>query len=86
MIYLTSRNPGVGLHVVDVHEIWCEYDFLSGVEIRHLIHGEKVDEKFGNVQHILEPSIGEFNLSFAGDFDRRFAPIRIGVPFHASNE
>ena len=74
MIYLTGSNPGVGLHVVDVHDILCEYDSLSGARIRHLIHGEKVDRKFGNVQHILEASIGDFNPSFAGDFDKRVVP------------
>jgi hypothetical protein len=74
MIYLTGRNPGVGLSEVYVHIIWCEYEFLSSARIRHLIHGEKVEIVFGNMQHILEASIGEFNPSFAGDFDRRFVP------------
>jgi hypothetical protein len=69
MIYLTSRNPKVGLHVIYVHEIWCEYDFFSSDGIRHLIHGEKVDRKFGNMQHILEASISEFNPSFVDDFN-----------------
>ena len=71
MIYLTSSNLGVGLHVVDVHGIWCEYDSLSGARIHHLIHKEKVDRKLGNMQHILEASVGEFNPSFFDDFDRR---------------
>jgi hypothetical protein len=74
MIYLTGRNPGVGLHVVYDHEIWCEYDFLPSDEIRHLIHIEKVDRNLGNMQHVLEASVGEFNPSFDGDFDRRVVP------------
>jgi hypothetical protein len=74
MIYLTGSNPGVSFHVVDVHGIWCEYEFFSDARIRHLIHGEKFDIKFGNMQHILEASIGEFNPSFVGDFDRRVVP------------
>ena len=74
MIYLTSCNPGVGLHVVYVHGIWCEYDSLSSAGIRHLIHGEKVDRKLGNMQHILEAFVGEFNPSFFGDFDIRVVP------------
>jgi hypothetical protein len=46
----SSRTGGrVGLHVVDVHRIWCEDDFLSGAEIFHLIYGEKVDKNFGNM-------------------------------------
>ena len=49
MIYLTGSNPGVGLHVLDVHRIWCEYDFLFSAKIHHLIHGEKIDGNFGNV-------------------------------------
>ena len=69
MIYLTGSNPEVGLHFVYVHGIWCEYDFLSDARIFHLIHGEKVDIRFGNVQHILEASICEFNSSFVGDLD-----------------
>jgi hypothetical protein len=74
MIYLTGRNPGVGLCVVDVHENWCEYEFISSSVIFHLIHKENVDKKFGNVQHILKASVGEFNPSFVGDFDRRVVP------------
>ena len=74
MIYLTGSNPGVGFHVIDVHRIWCEDDFLSGAGIRHLIHREKVDRKLGNMQHVLEAFIGEFNPSFSGDFDRRVVP------------
>ena len=74
MVYLTSRNPGFGLHVVDVHKIWCEDEFLFGFGICHLIHGEKIDRKFGNMQHILEASIGEFNPSFVGDLDWRVVP------------
>jgi hypothetical protein len=74
MLYLTDRNPRVGLHVVDVHEIWCEYEFISSARIFHLIHKEKVDIKFGNVQHILEAFVGEFNPSFFGDFGIRFLP------------
>jgi hypothetical protein len=77
MIYLTGRNPGVGLHVVDVHGIWCEYDFLSGARIRHLLHREKVDKKFGNMQHILETSVGESNPSFAVSSIEELSPIRI---------
>jgi hypothetical protein len=74
MIYLTGSNPGVGLHVIDVQKIWCEYDFISSAGIRHLIDREKVEKSFGNVKHILEASVGEFNPSFVGDFDRRFPP------------
>jgi hypothetical protein len=71
MIYLTGRNPGVVLHVVYVHVIWCESEFISDAGILHLIHKEKVDRKFGNMQHVLEASVGEFI---------------IGGPFHASKE
>ena len=71
MIYLTGSNFGVGLHVLDIHEIWCEYEFLSSAIIFHLINGEKVDGKLGNMQHILKDFVGEFNPSFACDFDRR---------------
>ena len=74
MIYLTGSNHGVALHVIDFHRIWCEYEFILDVGILHLIHREKVDRNFGNVQHILESSIGEFNPSFVSDFDRRVAP------------
>jgi hypothetical protein len=74
MIYLTGSNPRVGFNVVDFHEIWCEYEFISGDGIRHLIHKENVDGNFGNVQHILEAFIGEFNPSFAGEFNKRVAP------------
>jgi hypothetical protein len=74
MIYLTSNNLGVGLHVIDVHGIWSEYDILSGAKIRHLIHREKVNGNFGNMQHILEAFVGESNPSFTGDFDRRVVP------------
>jgi hypothetical protein len=74
MIYLTGSNPGFGLHVVYVHIIWCEYEFLSRARIHHLIHGEKVDRKLGNMQQVLEASVGEFNPSFARDFDRRVVP------------
>jgi hypothetical protein len=81
VIYLTGSNPGVGLHVVYVHRIWFEYDFLSGAKIIHLIHGEKVDRKFGNVKHILEASVGEFNTSYASDFDRRVVPHQNGRTF-----
>jgi hypothetical protein len=83
MIYLTGRNPGVGLHVVDVHRIWCEDDFIFGAGIRHLIHREKAYRKLGNMQHVLEASVGEFNPSFVGDFDRRVVPHH---NLHASNE
>jgi hypothetical protein len=69
MIYLTGRNPGIGLHVIDVHYIWCEYEFLSDARIIHLIHGDKIVGKFGNAQHIIEDSVGEFNPSFADDLD-----------------
>jgi hypothetical protein len=64
MIYLIGSNPGVGLHVIHVHRIWCEYEFIYGARIRHLIHREKVDRNLGNMQHVLEASIGEFNPSF----------------------
>jgi hypothetical protein len=74
MIYLTGSNPGVGLHVIDVHKVLCEYEFLSGARIRHLIHGEKVDRKLGNMQHILEDFVGKFNPSFVSDFDKRVVP------------
>ena len=86
MIYLIGSNPGVGLHVVYVHGIWCEYEFLSGVRIRLLIHGRKVDRNLGNMQHVLKASVGEFNPSFVGDFDRRVVPIRIEGPLHALKE
>ena len=46
--------------------------FISGVKIRNLIHEENIDRKFGNVQHIIEASVGEFNPSFADDLDWRF--------------
>ena len=74
MIYLTSRNPGIGLHVIDIHYIRCEYESLSGAGVCHLIHREKIDEKFGNMQHILEASVCEFNSSFAGDLNWRVFP------------
>ena len=74
MIYLTGSNLGVGLHVIDIHGILCEYDSLSGVGIRHLIHREKFERKLGNMKHILESSFGDFNPSFVGDFDRRVVP------------
>jgi hypothetical protein len=81
MIYLTSNNHGIGFHVIDVHFIWCEYDFISGARIRHLIHKEKVDGKFGNMQHILEASIGELNPYFVGEFDRRLVPHQNKITF-----
>jgi hypothetical protein len=81
MIYLTGSNTRVGLHVVDVHGIWCEYEFISSAKIRHLIHREKVDRKFGNMQHILEASVDEFNPSFVGDFDIRVVPHQNGRTF-----
>jgi hypothetical protein len=71
MIYLTGWNLGVGLHVIYVHGIWCEYKFIFGARIHHLIHREMVDRKLGNMQHILEAFVGEFNPSFIGDCDRR---------------
>jgi hypothetical protein len=74
MIYLTGSNLGVGLYVIDVHGIWCEYEFLSGARIHHLIHREKIDRKIGNIQHVLKTFIGEFNPSFVGDFNRRVVP------------
>ena len=37
--------------------------------ILHLIHKEKVDKNFGNMQHIREASIGEFNPSFPTDLE-----------------
>jgi hypothetical protein len=74
MIYLTSSNPGIGLHVIDVHCIRCEYEFIFGVVIFHLIHGENIDEKFGKVQHILEAFVGKFNPSFVSDLDWRVVP------------
>jgi hypothetical protein len=39
-----------------------------------MIHRERVDKKLGNMQHILEASVGEFNPSFASDFNRRVVP------------
>ena len=69
MIYLTGRNPGVGLHVIDVHDIWCEYESLSSAGMFHLIHGEKVNTNLGNMQHILKASVCEFNPSFVGHLD-----------------
>jgi hypothetical protein len=69
MIYLTGRNPGIGLHVIYFHCIRCEYEFIFGARIHHLIHRENIDGKFGNMQHILEASIGEFNPSFVGDLN-----------------
>jgi hypothetical protein len=74
------------LHIVDVHKILCEDDFLSCAGIRHLIYGDKVDRKLGNMQHIPEASIGEFNPSFISDIEKRLSPIRIGGNFHASKE
>jgi hypothetical protein len=69
MIYLTDRNPGIGLHVIDFHCIRCEYDFHFGARICHLIQREKIDENFGNMQHILKAFVGEFNPSFSVDLD-----------------
>jgi hypothetical protein len=74
MIYLTDSNPGIGLHIIGVHYIRCEYEFIFDVIILHLIHGEKIDKKFGNVQHILKDFVGEFNPSFVGDLDWRVFP------------
>jgi hypothetical protein len=74
MIYHTNNNLAVGFHFIDVHGIWCEYEFISGARIHHLIHGETVDKKFWNLQHILEAFGGQFNPSFVGDFDRRVVP------------
>jgi hypothetical protein len=74
VIYLIDSNLGVGLHFVCVHIICCECEFISGAEMCHLIHREKVEKKFGNMQHVLKDSIGEFNPSFASDFDRRVVP------------
>jgi hypothetical protein len=45
-----------------------------GAGIHHLIHREMVDKKLGNMQHILEVFVGEFNPSFSGDFNRRVFP------------
>jgi hypothetical protein len=81
MIYLTDNNLGVGLHVVDFHGIWCEDEFISDAEIHHLVHEEKVDRKFGNMQHILEASVGEFNPSFVSDFNKRVIPHYNGRTF-----
>jgi hypothetical protein len=86
MIYLTGRNLGVGFHVVYVHGIWCEDDSLSGARIHHLIHREKFDRKLGNMQHILEAFVGEFNPSFVVTSIEELSPIRIGGPLHASKE
>ena len=69
MIYLTGSNPRIGFHAIDLHYIRCEYEFIFGAIIFHLIHEEKIDRKFGNVKNILEASVGEFNPSFAGDLD-----------------
>jgi hypothetical protein len=69
------------VHVVYVHGIWCEYDFLSGAVIFHMIHREKVDGKFGNVQHILKAFVGELNPSFIGDFDRKVVPHKNRMTF-----
>jgi hypothetical protein len=74
MIYLIGRHHGIGLHVIYVHYIWCECDFISDVGIFHLVCGEKIDGKFGNVQHIVEAFVGEFNPSFVGDLDWRVVP------------
>jgi hypothetical protein len=57
MIYVTSSNPGIGLNIIDIHYIRCEYDSLTSSGVCHLIHGEKIDENFGKVYHILEASI-----------------------------
>ena len=86
MIYLTGSNLGVVFHVIYVHGIWCEYNFLSGARIRHLIHREKVDRKLGNMQHILETFVGEFNPSLSVTSIEELSPIRIGGPLHASKE
>jgi hypothetical protein len=49
MIYLTGGNHGIGLNVIDIHYIWCEYDSLSGARVLHMIHGENIDGNFGNM-------------------------------------
>jgi hypothetical protein len=49
MIYLTGSNPGIGLHVIDIHCIRCEYESLSGSIVLHLIHEENIDENVGNM-------------------------------------
>jgi hypothetical protein len=49
MFYLTGRNHGIGLYVLDIHCIRCEYDYLSGPIFFHLIHRDKIGDKFGNV-------------------------------------
>jgi hypothetical protein len=69
MIYLTGRNLGIGLHVIDIHCIMCEYESLSSVGFFHLIHEEKIDRNFGNMQHILEAYVCEFYSFFVGDLD-----------------
>jgi hypothetical protein len=74
MIYLTGSNPGIGLHVIDIHYIRCEYESLSGARVIHLIHRDNIDRKSRNVKHILKDFICEFNYSFAGDLDWRVVP------------
>jgi hypothetical protein len=74
MIYLTCSDPGIDLHVIDIHFIMCEYDYLSGAGVIHMIHGEKIDGNFENVKHILKASVCEFNSSFASDLDWRVVP------------
>jgi hypothetical protein len=69
MIYLTDRNHGIGLHVIDFHCIRCEYEFHFGDIIFHLIHREKINENFGYMQHILKAFDGEFNPSFSADLN-----------------
>jgi hypothetical protein len=49
MIYVTGSNLGICLHVIDINNIKCEYDSLSGAIFFDLIHREKIDRKFGNV-------------------------------------
>jgi hypothetical protein len=36
---------------------------------------------FGNMQHILKVSVGEFNSSFGDEFDRRVVPHQNGRKF-----
>jgi hypothetical protein len=81
MIYLNGRKNGIGFHVIDVHHIRCEYEFISSAIIFHLIHGEMIDDKFGNVQQILETSVDEFNPSFAGDLNWRVVPHKNRMTF-----
>jgi hypothetical protein len=86
MIYLTSRNPGIGFHVIDIHCIRCEYESLSGARVFHLIHGEKIDESLGTCSTFSKLSFVSSILPLSVTSTGELSPIRIGGPFHASNE